>query len=313
MNYTEITVWTSSEAVEPLGAWFASCGIEGLAIEDRQDFERSYPDRFGELYALLEADFPAAGARVRAYALDLPNGMTEETVRSRVASFATYGIDPGEARVSFAQVNDEDWADAWKRYYHPTRITKRLTAVPSWESYEPAEGELLISLDPGMAFGTGTHPTTALLLRLLEEYLTQEDFVIDAGCGSGILSIAAAKLGARKILALDLDPIAVQVSKANCEINQVADKVDVRQNDLLTGLATASPRIIMSNILADILLRITEDAYQLLQEDGLLLLSGIISSRVDDLKNSLEQQGFTVERQLQEGDWNALAARKPLN
>lgn len=310
MKYTEISIWTSSEAVEAVTEWLRLQGIEGVTIEDRQDFLKQYPDRFGEIYSLQESDFPEMGAKITAYHADVPHDLTCETVLEAVQGLRQYEIDPGDVKVRFALVDDEEWADQWKRYYHVTPISNRLTIVPSWEEYIPTGDEQIIRLDPGMAFGTGTHPTTVLILKLMEEYLKAGDRVIDVGCGSGILSIAAAKLGASSVSALDLDPVAVQVTEENCELNDVDQTVEVRQNNLLQGIRVDTPQMIVSNILADILLRIFDDAFQLLPKDGVLLLSGIINQRVEDVCTALCASGFTIEKQLQEQDWNAIAARK---
>lgn len=216
--------------------------------------------------------------------------------------------------MKFEEVDETDWEDAWKRYYHPTHVTETLVVVPSWETYTPTSKERVIQLDPGMAFGTGTHPTTSLMLRLLEEKLKPGDILLDVGCGSGILSIAGAKLGASSVLALDLDPVAVRVTQENCQLNQVENIVEVKQNNLLKNWQQEwtlhLPNLIVSNILVDVLLFILEDAYRILAEDGFLLLSGIINTRLPEMQAALVKEGFQVVRKLQESDWVALEVCK---
>ena len=182
-------------------------------------------------------------------------------------SFRTSGLDPGPAEVSCRIVSEESWEHAWKKYYKPVRVTERLIVCPVWEKADPGQGGTVIRLDPGMAFGTGTHATTQMCLRLLEKHLRPGDRVIDVGCGSGILSIAAAKLGAGSVLAVDLDEVAVRKTRENAGLNGVQDRVSVRTGDLLEGV-TEEADLILANLLAPIILRLARDLCRVLRPGG---------------------------------------------
>ncbi len=170
----------------------------------------------------------------------------------------SYDIEIGTGNMTVNEVNEEDWATAWKKYYHPVQISDTFTIVPTWEEYTPASpDEKIIELDPGMAFGTGTHPTTTMCIRALEKTVQPGDTVIDVGTGSGVLSIAAAKLGASSVQAYDLDPVAVESAEMNVRLNKTDDIVSVGQNSLLEGIE-GPVDLIVANLLAEIILLFPE-------------------------------------------------------
>ena len=212
----------------------------------------------------------------------------------------------GEPRIK--HLATEDWAEAWKRHYHTLRIGQRIVVAPSWEEPSLGPGDVLIKLDPGMAFGTGTHPSTQLILRLLERMLHPGDVMLDVGTGSGILAIAAVKLGASRVIATDIDPEAVRTAEENARLNQVREK--------LTLLVDSAPKagtypLVAANILADVIARLLlhENLADRVAPDGVLLLSGIIQQRREVVELALRATGMAVIDVAEDGDWLAIAAR----
>lgn len=311
MKWSEISVHTTQEAIEAVANILHEAGASGVVIEDPSDLTRDWEDHYGEIYELNPADFPEEGVLVKAY---LPVnsflGETIESIKEAINNLLLHDIDLGHGTVSTTEVNEEEWASAWKKYYHPVRITKRIVITPTWVEYEPeSDDELIIELDPGMAFGTGTHPTTVMCIEALEQHLTAGDEVIDVGCGTGVLGIAAAKLGAKKVHGLDLDEMAVRIARQNAKLNKVGERIEVKQNNLLDGI-TGPVDTIVANILAEVILRFTADAYKVLKDQGLFIVSGIIQAKEALVRESLEEVGFTIKDQYQIEDWIALVAQK---
>jgi len=309
MQWAEVEVLTTSEATEAVSAILERYGANGVMIEDSGDLTREFVDRYGEIYGLNPADYPESGVRVKAYvALEVWREEMVGQIEAEIKGLSEMELDPGAAKVTARIADEEEWADEWKKYYHPVQVTERLTIKPTWEEYETREGEIVIELDPGMAFGTGTHPTTTLCLRTLEGVIQPYDTIVDVGCGTGILSIACAKMGAESVLALDLDPVAVQVAQENIELNRVQDTVTVRANDLLKGV-DATYDVVVANILAEIILLMVGDAKRVLKPDGTFITSGIIKDKADLVRAELDTHGFRVIDTIVEEDWVALVAK----
>ena len=204
-------------------------------------------------------------------------------------------------------MRQQDWADVWKKYYHPLRVSRFLTIVPKWEHYTPQQpDELVLTLDPGMAFGTGTHPTTQLMLSLLESLVRGGETMIDVGTGSGILAIAAERLGVSQILATDVDEIAVKNAQANIALNPVSH-ITVKANDLLQGL-TVSADLIVANILAEVLVPLIPQVPSRLNPHGHFLLAGIIAEKADLIRQTLQDNGFTIAQRRDAVGWVAFDA-----
>ena len=213
-----------------------------------------------------------------------------------------------EYETSIVGVNEEDWANNWKQYYHTQRIGKRIIVTPSWEEYTPAEGEVQMRLDPGMAFGTGTHDTTRLCLELLEEVVTPETRILDVGTGSGILSVGGVLLGAPSALGVDIDPVAVKVANENAEINEVNGKTEFVCGDL-TDKVHGKFEIVTANIVADVIIRLLSTVKNYLLKGGVLIVSGIIDTRADEVENACHEAGFVTEKRLEHGGWVAIKLR----
>lgn len=311
MKWSEISIHTTHEAVEPISNILYDAGASGIVIEDSFDLVKDREQRFGEIYELDPEDYPEEGVIVKAY---LPVnsflGETVEEIKNAINNLLLFEIDLGPNKVTISEVNEEEWATAWKKYYRPVKISEKFTIVPTWEQYEPtAEDDLVIELDPGMAFGTGTHPTTVLSIQALEKLVKPGDVVYDVGTGSGVLSIASCLLGAEKVHAVDLDEVAIKSARLNIKLNQVHDKIVLKQNNLLDGFQEKA-NIIVANLLAEIILLLTDDAYQLLTDDGYFIASGIINQKRKEVEKALESSGFTIYETLMMQDWITIIGKK---
>ncbi len=311
MKWSEISIHTTNEAIEPISNILHEAGASGVVIEDPFELVKEREDQFGEIYQLNPDDYPDEGVIVKAY-IPITSflGETVDEIKEAINNLILFNIDVGRNNVTISEVNEEEWATAWKKYYHPVKISERFTVVPTWENYTPVSSdELIIELDPGMAFGTGTHPTTVMCVQALERTVKAGDYCIDVGTGTGVLSIAAALLGAEKVTALDLDEVAVQSAILNIKINKVKEKVTVSQNNLLDGIEGPAD-IIVANILAEVILRFTSDAARIVKKDGYFIASGIIQQKKPEVKEAIEKAGFTVVETLVMEDWVAMIAKK---
>ncbi|KAA0560555.1 50S ribosomal protein L11 methyltransferase [Rossellomorea aquimaris] len=313
MKWSEISILTTNEAIEPISNILHESGASGVVIEDPAELIKEREDMFGEIYQLNPDDYPSEGVLVKAY---LPVnsflGETVDEIKQGITNLVTYDIDIGENKVEISEVNEEEWATAWKKYYHPVKISDKFTIVPTWEDYTPVHSdELIIELDPGMAFGTGTHPTTVMCIQALERIVKEHDTVIDVGTGSGVLSIAAAQLAADHVRAYDLDEVAVRSARLNVKLNKVQQTVTVDANNLLNGV-TGQADVIVANILAEIILRFTEDAFELVKPGGFFITSGIIQPKKQEVRDALESAGFIIEEIMVMEDWVAIIAKKPM-
>ena len=300
-TWTKITVTGHVRDLDGIVA-IMSMLDNGLMIEDYSDF--SLNGMYGELVdeSILNADRETV--RVSLFVPEERNPLEyREFLETRLPAL---GI---EAVISFEGINEDDWAESWKQYYKPVPLGK-VTIVPAWESYEARGGEVVIRMDPGMAFGTGTHETTRLVIRLMQDVLTGGERVLDVGTGSGILSICASKLGARSCNAYDIDPVAVKVARENA-IADGCDNITVGVSDLLRGVDLSGGKydFCVANIVADIIIRMLPDVRDYVMEGSPLILSGIIGERADEVREAVIRNGFTVEREIKENDWVGMLVR----
>lgn len=214
----------------------------------------------------------------------------------------------GSWDVTFKNVDDEDWAHSWKKYWHPMKIGNKIIICPSWEEYETKGEEMKIELDPGSAFGTGTHPTTRLCIVALENYLKENDTVADIGTGSGILAVAAAKLGAKSIIGVDNDPSVIEVAEDNAAKNNCSDKCSFYEGSAKD--VKGQYDIVVANILAEIIVSIMNDLVPLIKSGGKIIFSGIITQKADMVKQSAEEAGLKIIETLTEEEWVAIIAKK---
>ena len=305
-TWQELTITVSREAEEAVSNILIDLGSQGVAIDDSADY-LGQVDQYGELFPEVEQ---SERVRITGYYPDLVDiEAVAAQANERLAELDGFGLETGDIQLTRQELAEEDWADNWKKYFEPARITHDLTIVPSWTKYEATAGEKIIKLDPGMAFGTGTHPTTKMSLFALEQVLRGGETVLDVGTGSGVLSIASSLLGAKEIFAYDLDYVAVRVAQENIALNAGTENIHVAAGDLLKGVDIEAD-VIVANILADILVNLTDDAYRLLKDEGYLIMSGIISEKWDLVRESAEAAGFFLETHMIQGEWNACVFKK---
>lgn len=305
-TWQELTIHVHRDAEEAVSNLMIETGSQGVAISDSADYV-GQEDRFGELYPEVEQSEMIAITAYYPDTLDIEE--VKADLAARLADLTDFGLETGQVSLESQELAEEDWADNWKKYYEPARITHDLTIVPSWTDYEATPGEKIIKLDPGMAFGTGTHPTTKMSLFALEQILRGGETVIDVGTGSGVLSIASSLLGAKEIYAYDLDDVAVRVAQENIALNPGMDNIQVAAGDLLRGVDLEAD-VIVANILADVLIHLPVDAYRLVKDQGYLIMSGIISEKWDMVRASAEAAGFFLETHLIQDEWNACVFKK---
>ncbi|MDI3114459.1 50S ribosomal protein L11 methyltransferase [Clostridioides difficile] len=310
-NWIEVTIKTTTEAVEPITNILYEQGAGGAVIEDPKDFlfqkknELDWDYVEEEVFKKNEED----DVLIKTYVSEEKNVMEfVEIIKQKVLGLKDFGIDIGEGSVSLDQVNEADWANAWKAYYKPTKVGQRVVVKPTWEDYAMQEGDLIIELDPGMAFGTGTHETTSMCIRELEKYVNKDSKVFDIGCGSGILAIAAAKLGAKEVVAVDLDEVAVKVAKENVLENKVEKSVSVMHGNL-TDVIKDKADVIVANIIADIIKILAKDVQNFMKKDAIFISSGIILDKVEEVKESLIENGFEIVEVQKLGEWSAIVSK----
>lgn len=302
-EWTRIKVTVAREALDTLTAIMSMIDLN-LMIEDYSDIDLKtcYGDLIDE--SILNADKTVASVSVF-----LP---MEKSVSDAVAFIRERAADDRiDIKMDIDGVNEEDWANSWKAYYKPVHIGKKMVIVPMWETYHPAPGEIIVKMDPGMAFGTGTHETTRLVVGLLEQYVKPGCRVLDVGTGSGILAICAAKLGAGECRAYDIDPVAVRVARENIKDND-CDHITCDTSDLLAGvdLSAGAYDLVCANIVADIIIRMAPDVGKYMKPDAVLLASGIITERADEVITAVEKHGLHVKERLNDNGWCALVIEK---
>lgn len=301
-NWIEVNVAVTHEAVEVVSEILTEAGSKGVAIEDPQLINDLRNSGTWELCDIPEQQ-NTEGVTVSGYYAD------DEKLQNRLAEIEA-GLAEVEERIGkyrfgntrFRKVSEQDWANEWKQYFHVTHVGQSLVIKPSWEEYIAKEGEHVIEIDPGMAFGTGTHHTTNMMMERLEKVMPQDATVFDVGTGSGILAIAAALCGAKAVKAVDIDGVAVRVARENVADNHLSDKIEVREGDLLHG-TEGKADVIIANIIADIIIMLMKDIPVKLNDNGIFLASGIIEERVADIEAEAAKEGLKVDAIDHRGGW----------
>ena len=313
MDWIELIVHTTTEGTDQVSELLMDAGASGTMIEDKADIpDPDKPHGIWEIFdpkllenmpedVLVHAWFEANSA--------FPALL--DTIRSRLAGLASQHSDYGTLQLETQSVNDRAWTDVWKKYFKPFHAGTHLVIKPTWEPYDPEPDDLVIEIDPGMAFGSGTHETTGMCLSLLEETISGGEDIIDVGTGSGILAIGAALLGAGHVLAIDIDPDAVKVAKENVQHNHVDSTVSVRQGNLLDRVSAVCD-ICVANIISDVIIAFAAPLMEHIRPGGLFICSGIVSSRGDEVAQALEKAGYEILRRETRGEWVAFLSRRNL-
>ncbi|MFW3649780.1 50S ribosomal protein L11 methyltransferase [Staphylococcus caprae] len=309
MNWTELSIVVNHEVEYDVTDILESHGSNGVVIEDSKDLVNQLADKFGEIYELNPDDYPDQGVRLKAYFNELT---FDDTLRTNIknAVLNLPELDKNIVTFSEKEIAEVDWANEWKNYFHPFKASERFTIVPSWETYEKeSNNELCIELDPGMAFGTGDHPTTSMCLKAIEKYVKPTDSVIDVGTGSGILSIASHLIGVKRIKALDIDEMAVNVAKENFKKNHCENAIEAVPGNLLQD-EDKKFNIVIANILAHIIEEMIEDAYNTLVEEGYFITSGIIEEKYEEIESQMKRVGFNIISVEHDNGWVCIVGQK---
>lgn len=309
MKWAEISIQTTHEAAETVANIFHEIGSSGVVMEDPK-LVNSYLNSGVWDYSDIPQEVDTEVVTVKAY-LPVDEELDDKlrVFEEEFQKISSRGMDKGKGAMKCREVQEEDWASSWKEFFHPVKVGQYIVIKPSWEEYIANDGDIIIELDPGMAFGTGTHHTTAMCCRALEEVVQPGHVVFDVGTGSGILSIAAAKLGAASVQAVDLDSVAVRVAKENVAINHAESTVTVAQGDLLTGV-DGTADIVIANIIADVVIKLLTDIPARLKDNGIFIASGIITERLSDVAAAMLEHDLVIDKVIEEGGWVAIVGHK---
>ncbi len=313
MNWIEIVVRTTSEGVDIISQILYEVGVPGVVIQDPDDLLtlKSQPgdwDYIDEnLLGMADED-----VIVKGYLREDDKFHDKlQYVKDRVQGLFTkdLGLDIGSCELELSSVKEEDWANNWKKYFKPKKVGERTVIKPTWEKYSPKEDEVVVEIDPGMAFGTGTHETTILCIRMLERYVDASSEVLDIGCGTGILSIVSVLLGAKGATAVDIDEDAIHIAKVNSMINNTGNRIKVVHGDLLDKVQGTFD-IVIANIVSDAIIELSNNVNSYIKQNGLFIASGIILERLDEIERVLSNNGFHKVETMTLGEWAVVVSRR---
>lgn len=316
MKWRKVSLVTTTEAVDLISCLFDELGFEGIQIEDHVPLsEEEKKSMYIDIVPDLGVD---DGKAVISSYVDMERSVEEmeQSIEAGLDELAMF-TDLGERKLSFDVTDDEDWINNWKAYFKPFRVTDDIVIKPTWETLDEVnEGDIVVDIDPGTAFGTGSHETTKLVIQGMEEYLHEDTELLDIGCGSGILSIIGLKLGAKHAVGTDIDPIAVEVAKENAAVNQIEEgKFEVYEGNLIddealqkeVGLGTYD--VVVANILADVIIPLSAHVSKFMKKDGIFISSGIIDIKKDEVEAALLENGFEIVKITRMGDWFSFQAK----
>lgn len=311
MEWIELIVHTTTAGTDRVSEVLMDAGASGTMIEDRSDVpDPAKPHGIWEIIDPKLLESMPEDVLVHAWFEEnasLPSLL--DGIKGRLAELSSSDDGMGTLLLDMRSVNDQVWTDVWKKYFKPFHAGTHLVVKPTWEPYDPGPEDKIIEIDPGMAFGSGTHETTGMCLSLLEEVITGGEEVIDVGTGSGILAIGAALLGAGHVLAVDIDPDAVRVAEENVRHNHVETSVSVQQGDLLKRVS-AECDICVANIISDVIIAFAAPLMSHIRPGGLFICSGIVSMRSDEVQQALTDAGYEILRKETRGEWTAFLSRR---
>lgn len=312
-DWMQVKVLTTTAGADLVSEILLEAGSEGTMIEDRNDvFENQRPEGQWDIIDTAIADRIGEDVKVTGY---YPIDENRNNVISSIASALgrlqalTPDVDLGKLEMQVQGFENEDWSESWKKSFKPIRLGEHIVICPGWLEYEKQPGDKVIEIDPGMAFGTGTHETTGMCAALIEKYVQPGQRVIDIGTGSGILAIVAAHMGAKEVLATDLDAVAVRVAAENAVLNGFGDKIDCRCGDLL-DVVDVSGDVVIANIIADVILMLAKPVRERIVPNGVFICSGIAIDRREDVRRALLENDYEILDEPVKGEWAAFAARK---
>ena len=311
MDYVELIVHTTTAGSDAVSDVLMEAGASGTMIEDKADIpDPSKPHGIWEIIDPKLLESMPEDVLVHAWFEENPAlPSLIENITGRLSQLHDTAENIGSLRVETRSVNDKSWADVWKKYFKPFYAGQHLVVKPTWEPFDPAPGDRVIEIDPGMAFGSGTHETTGMCLSVLEENIRGGEEIIDVGTGSGILAIGAALLGAGHVLAVDIDPDAVKVAAENVANNHVQDIVTVQQGNLLEKVDAVCD-ICVANIISDIIISFAAPLMSHIRPGGLFICSGIVSMRADEVAQALLDAGYEILHKYTRGEWTAFLSRR---
>lgn len=311
MEWIELIVHTTTAGSDQISEILMDCGASGTMIEDKSDIPD--PDKPHGIWEIIDPKLlenMPEDVLVHAWYEEkekLPSLI--DAIRGRLSEFSGTHPEPGTLQLETRSVDDRSWTDVWKKYFKPFYAGEHLVVKPTWEPFDPKPDDLVIEIDPGMAFGSGTHETTGMCLALLEEMISGGEEIIDVGTGSGILAIGAALLGASHVLAIDIDPDAVRVAAENVAKNHVEQIVSVQEGNLLDRVSAVCD-ICVANIISDVIIAFAAPLMNHIRPGGLFICSGIVSVRSDEVEKALRDAGYEILRKVTRGEWTAFLSRR---
>ena len=317
MKYIELKIEVERKYFELTQKELQDEGFDQLMIDDPADVKDILDNKEIYKYDYINEDLTMDMDRnpcISIYFSDDEDGMYElARAKETIGSVIRFLEDQGNHEASYGFVvyeqltDDQDWLYKWQEHFKPTKVSEHFVVKPTWEEYEAKTGELVIEIDPGMAFGTGTHETTSMCLKALEKYVEPDSCVLDVGCGSGILAIGAALLGSKEALGIEIDEDAVDIAKSNVELNKLQDKIDVQCGDLTKGIDYKAD-IVVANLMADLVIKLTPDVSKHLNAGGVYISSGILNEKENLVSEAIRTAGFTIKEVLHDGEWCAIVA-----
>lgn len=322
MEWLEVTVYTTSEGIEPVSGRLYQLGINGISIEDEQDFN-DFLENNKQCWDYVDDELIEKMHKETAVKLYLTNNSDGlellSAIKQSLAELKRYDSEKkfGRLEIDTGSLNEEDWANNWKQYFHPLKIGNKILVNPEWEQVSDTDGRIVFTINPGMSFGTGSHHTTKMCIEELETAVSPGCDMLDLGCGSGILAIISVLLGAKSAFAVDIDPNAVEIAYQNAEKNGVtrdsfaAEAGNLLCDDALRGrILSKQYDVVTANIVADVIIELAPLAYEATKAGGVFISSGIIEDRIDDVKAALESAGFEICAVKRSADWAALRCKR---